>query len=529
MNTIYLQQDYSKNGSQVQLVLPIETGLLIRADDSVRLLSQIMEELDYRKLYQAYSPSGRNPAVSPKNLYKVLVYGYMSNIYTSRALETACRRDINFMWLLEGQKGPDHNTIARFRSERLSGVVEDLFNQLVEKLHQLGEIAFENVFVDGTKIEACANKYSFVWKKTTAKNETRLQAKAGKLLSVIGYECKTTDATTLEKMKGALSQLMTKKEAQGIEFVSGKGKHKTQLQRDIELLEEYIWKQEKYDRYNGLFDGRNSFSKTDTDATFMHMKEDHMRNSQLKPGYNIQIGVEGEYIVGVDISSERSDPLTLIPFVERMTQSYPEKFKNIIADAGYESEENYQYLREHEYEAYIKPQNYEAMKSKRGKGSAGRRESMIYTPEQDTYICKNGKALHPAGTKVRKSKSGYVSEITVYECEGCEGCLFKSSCTKSAGNKRMEVSKLFVNLREQSLVNITSTKGVLLRLNRSIQVEGAFGVLKEDYGFRRFLLRGTKNVRTEFLLLSFGYNVNKLHNKIQSNRCRQMLHEIAAA
>jgi hypothetical protein len=453
----------------------------------------------------------------------------MNSIYTSRALEMACRRDINFMWLLEGQRGPDHNTIARFRSERLSGVVEDLFSQLVMELHQQGEIAFENIFVDGTKIEANANKYSFVWKKSTVKNEAKLQTKAEKLLASIGYEEEIVGTTALEKMQDKHHQLLAKKEAQGIEFVSGKGSHKNQLQRDIELLEEYIGQQDKYNHYNLLFNGRNSFSKTDPDATFMHMKEDHMRNSQLKPGYNVQIGVEGEYIVGVDISSERSDSLTLIPFLERMAQAYPHRFKDVVADAGYESEENYLYLQEQRYGAYIKPQNYESMKSKRKIEGIGRRENMAYDHEQDMYICKNGKPLLPVGTKARKSKSGYASELTIYECESCEGCPLKSRCTKSVGCKRMEVSKCFVEFRGQSMANITSPRGILLRLNRSIQVEGAFGVLKEDHGYRRFLLRGNKNVRTEFLLLSIGFNVNKLHNKIQSDRCRQLLHEIEAA
>ena len=528
MKQSYLQQDYSKNGRDVQLVLPIETEILIPADDSVRLLSQLLEELDYRKLYQAYSRHGRNPAVSPKNLFKVLVYGQMINIYTSRELEISCRRDINFMWLLEGQKGPDHNTIARFRRNRLGDAVEDLFRQLVLKLYDLGEIAFENIFVDGTKIEACANKYSFVWKKSTEKNETKLQAKAEKLLVSLGCEDEF-GATVLEKMQTALGRLLEKKESQGVEFVSGKGKHKTQLQREIEQLEEYIRQQNKYTGYNQLFNGRNSFSKTDPDATFMHMKEDHMRNSQLKPGYNVQIGVEGEYIVGVDISSERSDALTLIPFFNRMNHSYPQQFQNVVADSGYESEENYLFLQDLGYTTYIKPQNYETLKRKRAKDYFSRRENMGYDPEKDEYICKNERTLRSVGKTTRKSKSGFISDLTIYECESCEGCTLKPNCTKSIMNKRMKVSKRFVELHDQSMVNITSPKGILLRMNRSIQVEGAFGVLKEDHGFRRFLLRGYKNVRVEFLLLSLAYNVNKLHNKIQNNRRQQMLHKIEAA
>ena len=243
------------------MALPIETSILIPADDSVRLLSQVLEELDYSRLYKAYSRNGRNPAVTPKNLFKVLVYGYMSGIYTSRGLETACRRDINFMWLLQSEKGPDHNTIARFRSERLTNVVEDLFRQLVEKLHECGEIAFENLFVDGTKIEACANKYSFVWKKAVTKNEVRLQSKAKNAIGRITRCDKIPEEVTVENLLQVQTQLQDQIQAAGVQLVHGKGQHKQQLQRDLEEVSGYLERQEQYNRYNALFDGRNSFSK----------------------------------------------------------------------------------------------------------------------------------------------------------------------------------------------------------------------------------------------------------------------------
>ncbi len=507
------------------MVLPLATEFLIPADDSVRLLSQILEELDYRKLYQAYSRKGRNPAVSPKNLFKVLVYGYMSDIITTRALERACRRDINFMWLLQGEKAPDHNTISRFRSGRLNEAVEDLFYQTIRLFQQLGEISFENIFIDGTKIEACANKYSFVWKKATAKNEARLQGKAHKLLTSLGYKQDISKMVTADSMRSVLHELYQKASEAGISFVKGIGKRKTQTQRDIETLENFIAKQEKYDTYNGLFDGRNSFSKTDTDATFMHMKEDHMRNSQLKPGYNVQIGVAAEYIVGIDISSERSDQLTLIPFLNKLENAYPEKFRNVIADAGYESEENYMYLQRNEYTSYIKPQNHELRKTKKEKSKIGKPENMVYDPGKDTYTCAAGKVLRPIGKSKRTSKSGYVSELTRYECESCEGCPVKERCTKSKWNRQMELSRAFIAFRDISEANISTPTGILLRMNRSIQAEGVFGAIKEDHGFRRFLLRGKKNVRIEFLLMSLGHNMNKLHNKIQADRCGGMLHD----
>lgn len=508
-----------------QLVLPFPIDMIIPEDDSVRLLSQIMEGLNYIKLYRAYSPVGRKSAVSPKTLFKIMVYAYMNNIYTTRGIEQACRRDINFMWLLEGQKAPDHNTISRFRSERLVGVVEDLFTQLINELEKLGEVAFENLYIDGTKIEANANKYSFVWKKATTKNAEKLRVKICKFILQLNEDLvfAFSEDKPLEEIREVLHQ---KKESEKIQFVYGKGQRKTTLQKAIETLEEFLTRQNKYEEYQNTFQGRNSFSKTDKDATFMHMKDDHMRNSQLKPGYNVQIGVEGEYIVGVDISDERSDQMTLIPFLKRMEANFPDrKHENIVADAGYESEENYAYLESTSQNSYIKPANYEKSKTRKYRNDMSLRENMSYDEENDEYTCQNGKKLKVVGQTTRKSKSEYTSEITIYECESCEGCQYKSKCTKAKGNRQMRISKNFVKHRSKSLTNIITAKGILLRMNRSIQVEGAFGILKEDYGFRRFLMRGKKNVRVEFLLLAIGYNVNKLHNKIQNNRCGLLLHE----
>ena len=154
---------------------------------------------------------------------------------------------------------------------------------------------------------------------------------------------------------------------------------------------------------------------------------------------------------------------------------------------------------------------------------------MVYDAVKDEYLCANNEKLVVVGKTTRTSKSGYKSDVTLYECESCEGCSLKKQCTKAAGNKKISVSKLFLEGRAESLNNITTVEGILLRMNRSIQVEGAFGVLKEDHSFRRFVMRGKKNVETEFLLLSFGFNINKLHNKIQQDRCGSSLHQFKIA
>ena len=523
-------KDYTEFHQVYQLKLPLELEMLIPVDDSVRLLSQMLEGLNYSKLYQAYSVKGRKPAVDPKTMFKVLTYAYMNGIYTSHKIETACRRDINFLWLLAGNKAPDHATVARFRQKYLAESVDDLFYQMVNKLYEMEEIRFENVFIDGTKIEANANRYTFVWRSAVNKNEVKMFEKVKNLVNEINLseirDFSVMAGTLTKDIDLILDYLKEKTDSLGIEFVHGIGRRKTQLQRWMEQLDEYKARQEKYNESNRLFQGRNSYSKTDTDATFMHMKDDHMRNSQLKPGYNVQIGVESEYVTGVGIFQDRNDIATLIPMLEKMKENHGRKYTNIIADSGYESEENYLYLEKNGQIPFIKPQTYEIWKKKSFKNDISKRENMIYDGEKDEYSCRNDKKLKKIGITHKTSATGYRSEITLYECESCVGCPHKSKCTKATGNRRMLVSKTFVEKRYVSYQNIMSDQGILLRVNRSIQVEGAFGVLKNDYNFTRFLTRGKNSVKTEFMLLCLGYNLNKLHSKIQSERCGQHLHPL---
>ena len=181
-------KNYTEFNESYQLVLPLSLEGLVPEDDSVRLLSHELEELDYTLLYQAYSAKGRNPAVDPKTMFKILTYAYSQNIYSSRRIETACKRDINFMWLLAGQKAPDQCTIARFRSGALETACEDLFYQMVKRLADAGELSIETVFIDGTKIESCANKYTFVWKKSVGKWEEKMFRKIQEAVETVNYE-----------------------------------------------------------------------------------------------------------------------------------------------------------------------------------------------------------------------------------------------------------------------------------------------------------------------------------------------------
>ena len=430
---IKYHKNYTEFGEPYQLVLPLNLEGLVPNDDSVRLLSHELEDLNYSLLYQAYSAKGRNPAVDPKTMFKILTYAYSQNIYSSREIETACKRDINFMWLLAGKKAPDHSTIARFRTGFLADACEDLFYQMVRRLEQMNELSKETVFIDGTKLEACVNKYTFVWKKSVGKWVEKMFLKTQEAVALLNREylqsfsvSKETRTHDIQKICCFIEQVC---EEQHTVFVHGRGKRKSRNQKYLELFRRFLERQTVYDWHTASFQGRNNYCKTDLDATFMHMKDDHMRNAQLKPGYNLQIGVDSEYIVAADIFQDRNDVWTLIPFLETIEKKVGFRYPSVTADSGYESEEAYTYLREQKQKPYIKPQTYEKRKKRSFKQDISKRENMGYDEITDTYICHAGKELKPLFIKKQKSKSGYESEVTVYECEDCTGCPHKERCT----------------------------------------------------------------------------------------------------
>ena len=526
---INLYKNYTSNRGNYQLKLPLNIEYMIPNNDSVRLLSQFVEEMDLTDLYSTYSRLRENQA-TPRQMLKIVLYSYMNHNYSSRSMELSCKRDVNFMYLLEGSPAPDHSTFARFRSIHFAPCSETIMAEMSNFLYEIGEISGDTIFIDGTKIEACANKYTFVWKKAVSKNLERLLSKLADFVAeceeLYGIKLVYENKVKMKHVKKLRKKLYALKKEENIEFVHGCGKRKTPIQRSIEKLEEYLRKLKEYTQKIHTCGKRNSYSKTDKDATFMRMKEDAMKNGQLKPGYNVQNGVDSQYIVWVTVCDKPGDTTTLIPFIKSMENSLYFKYFKIDADSGYESEENYLYIKENGQLSYIKPANYEISKTRKYKHDISRIENMDYTELGDYYTCKNNKKLTVNKIVKRKSKTGYISEKTIYTCEDCSNCVYKSKCIRGHNCKtpleervkNLETSKLFNMLRKEDLERIISDDGCELRMNRSIQAEGSFGEIKQDMGFRRYLCKGKKNVLAESILLAMAHNINKLHNKIQLDR-----------
>ena len=464
--TKLLQKDYTKNSDGYQLKLPLNLETIIPDNDSVRLLSQFVEAMDLTDLYSTYE---RINSVSSRTLLKIVLYSYMNGDYSSRSMELNCKRDINFMFLLEGSPAPDHATFARFRSIHFAPCSKRILAEMSNALFDMGEISGETIFIDGTKIEASANKYTFVWKKAVTKNQAKLLQKLADFVAEceLLYDIKIVYGNTIKikHVKKLRKKLYALKETENIVFVHGIGKRKTSLQKSIETLESYLNRLKKYNQQIHICAERNSYSKTDHDATFMRMKEDAMGNGQLKPA------------------------------------------------------------------------NYEISKTRKYKNDIGKIENMEYDVKKDIYTCKNGKKLGVDHIRHSKSKTGYVSEKTIYKCEDCNGCPYKSECIKGNNcktpleerTKTLQVAKTFLKHRKEDLDRILSEEGILFRTNRSIQAEGSFGDLKQDMQFRRYLSKGNANVLAESTLLAMARNINKLHNKIQNGRTGTHLFPIKSA
>ena len=524
-----LQGNYTTNESSYQIKLPIDLGIKLPDNDPVFLLDAIINEMDLSELTNSYGRHVKKTA-DPIKLFKILILGIMQKIKTARGLQQACVKNIDFMYLLDGSPAPDHATIARFVSQHFSKCSESTMAKVTLALKELGEISGKTVFIDGTKIEAYANKYTYVWKKAVTRNMEQLAEKLCCFFEKCEQEFNIKAAygteLNLRSLKKLRKKLYAIKNEQKITFVHGAGKKKSKIQKAIEELESYIERAKKYIHQKHTCGSRNSYSKTDRAATFMRLKGDDLGNGQLKPAYNVQNAVDSEYIVYSNIFPSPTDTNTLAPFLLQMEEQLGYKYIEVVADAGYESEENYKFLESNGQIAYIKPVNYEISKTKKYKTDIGKPENMSYDPVEDVYICKNGKKLKVTGTRKRKTVSGYILESTAYTCADCSGCPFKEKCIKGNNcntpmderNKTMFVAKKKEEYRRQDLERIQSDYGAQLRINRSIQVEGSFAVEKEDMNFRKYSYRGKEAVLAQTILVAIAYNFSKLYHKIQNNR-----------
>jgi transposase len=377
-----------------QWLLPPSLGELIPSGHMVRIVDAAIDRIDDALFLASYVGGGRS------NYHpKLMVFGYMQRLYSSRLITKAVREQVPFMWLAAGQT-PDFRTLNRFRSERAKDLLEPVFTAVLEMLVEEGYVKLEHYFVDGTKIESAANRYTFVWEKAVVKHKAKLQEKVQTLFTAIDEAEKQEDhehggkdlrefgeaaGITSEKLEDAVKRLEEKLQEQP--------KDKPLKKAIRQLRKDWLPRLQKYEAHQHILGTRNSYSKTDPDATFMRMKEDHMRNGQLKPGYNVQVGTENQFILGYSLHQRPTDTRCLKPHLEKVEAALGKLPGTLIADAGYGGEENYAYLEEKQVEALVKYSTYHKEKSKAWQADISKIDNWVYDETEDTWMCAAGKQL----------------------------------------------------------------------------------------------------------------------------------------
>jgi transposase len=501
-------------------LLPPSLEELIPEDHLVRVVNRVLDELDLEPILNEYKGGGTS-SYHPRMMLKVLVYAYTQKVNSSRQIAKALRENVNFMWI-SGNNRPDFRTINRFRSSVMKEGIEVVFSEVLQYLIEGGYVKLEHYFLDGTKIEANSNKYKWVWAKSTAKYKERLQEKIQELLEKIEQENEAEQEEygdrDLEELGGGSrggggeidSEALQRRIERLNERLVDKMKNKWEAKAMRILQEDYLPRQKKYEEQEKLLAGRNSYAKTDPDATFMRMKEDAMLNGQLKPGYNVQIGTENQFVVGFSIHQKTNDMNCLIPNLHQVQKRLGRLPQTVIADAGYGSEENYAFLERTGIEGYVKYPLFSKQQKRSWRKQRFRVENWEYDRERDEYICPNQQRLAFLGTRHRITDNGYRTSIREYECGFCNDCPIKPQCTRAAGNRRVRVNLILNYYQQHAREKLTSDEGIKLRSRRGVEAETVFGRIKQDWGFRRFSLRGIEKVKTEWGLLCIAHNIAKL-------------------
>ena len=489
------------------LLIPPSLDELVPENHIVRVVDAVIDRLDISDILSTYRGGG-NSAFNPKMMLKILVFAYLSNVYSSRRIEELLCRDIYFMWLA-GMKRPDFRTINYYRGKRLKEGFDSVFTHVVELLHEEGFVSLRVQYIDGTKIESAANKYTFVWRGSVEKHDAKLKAKTETLLRQIEQnhaietqENPVAEDLTAEEVAGRVERIKAKVDVAKLSKEERKGLK--QIETDA------VPRMNRYKEQLATMGSRNSYSKTDHDATFMRMKEDAMLNGQLKPGYNVQISTENQFITNFGVYQRPTDTLTMISYLESFRDRYGIQSHEIVADSGYGSEENYEYMFASGITPYVKYNMFHVEQRRSYRNNPFRVSNLFYNPDDDFYVCPMGQKMRFIRQEKRYTASGYQQTVSVYRASRCEGCPLRGQCHKSKRNRQIEVNHTLDDYKARARELLTSEQGLKHRGKRPIEPEAVFGQIKECGKFRRLRLKGLTGAKIEFGLKAIAHNLRKL-------------------
>lgn len=489
-------------------MLPPSLEELIEKNHPVRIVNQVIDKIDIDPLLKKFKGGGTS-SYHPRMLLKVLVYGYLNNTYSSRRMESALKENIHFMWLA-GMNKPDHNTINRFRSARLKDVLKTVFSQVVMLLNEAGHLSLKDIYTDGTKIEAQANRYTFVWGNAIKTSKSRMEEQLKELWAyaekIAAEELKDQTPESFAPVSAAQVRETVDKIDQALE---GKEISKKKRQQINYAKKNWPTNVERYIQQEQILGKRNSYSKTDQDATFMRMKEDHMRNGQLKPAYNVQLSSSNQFIVNYSLHQNPTDTTTLKGHLNTFRSLYKFYPAVLTADAGYGSEENYVLLANGKIRAYVKHNQFD--REQRGKEKDWfKSDNLEYDKSKDIVYCPIGEPMKNIGTSIRNTDNGFKQTLTNYQAIKCKACPVRDVCHSQKGNRIVGINHRLRKLKRKANTLLTSEEGLRHRKKRPADIEPVFANIKHNKNFKRFMLKGINKVEIETGLLAIAHNLGKL-------------------
>ena len=515
---------HGEHYTPIQMKFPVDLEKIIEISDPIYTFNEIMGKVDLTKYFVVEGNKAGRPRLNSIKLLKIIIFAFMEFGYASlRNINKLCNTDIRFIWLLDGMSAPSHMTISNFINEFLVDSIENIFKDINSYIFETDNVDLNHIYIDGTKLEANANKYSWVWKKSCITNRNKVFMHLSLLiheinntdLQYLNVEIGTRQEYSVEYVEFILSEYEKLMDVDISTFVYGSGKRKTKVQKHYEKLVDYLDRLRKYAyRIKTCGDSRNSYSKTDPGATFMRNKRDYMGNDQLLPCYNVQVGICDEYIAVMDVQQFTSDMDCFIPLMNKFSKTYGFYPHYPVADAGYGSYNNYLFCQQKGMKKFMKFTMFNKETTDKKYHEDIYREVNFKRDENGNLICPNGKKFNYLYSRpVKGNKFGRTEEL--YQCEDCTGCPHKEKCHKSEKNRIIRMNEELTSFHQEVIDNLESIHGALLRMNRSIQAEGTYGVIKWNREYTRERRRGLKSVIFEFSAICLGFNLHKYHLKKQ--------------
>ena len=521
-----MYQNYTTG--QTEFVLNFD--FTVSSTHIVRLIDAFVDSIPSEILLEDNVSTTGRPLSHPAIMLKILLFAYSRQTFSGRKIELMLEENIPMRWLAH-ENHYSYHTINNFRSSsHASELIKQSFVYFSLALKDHDLIKDDAVFIDGTKIEADANRYSFTWKKSVQKYHNNLKEKASALYEELVEKqvIKSMDLETVQSSSGMelISENITEEIAKLNEEIEQEpkvikgGSPKKRRRRFLsktkrQLDQDFIPRAKKYEEAKRIFQGRNSFSKTDHDATFMCMKEDPMRNRELKPGYNLQIATHNQFVLDYGLFANPTDTRTLVPFLNQFHST--DFFNYIVADAGYGSEYNYtSIIDQFEKEPLIPYNTFLKEQKRKFKNDLSKPQNWPYNEEDDYYIDHLGVRFSFYRYSTRKDKYGFKRDLKIYQADKIQlsSELDELAKTSSGRQRQIQVNQTWNYYREKIKENLSSDEGQAVYRRRKYDVEPVFGRMKRDFGVRRTHLRGQKPVENDIGLVLMSMNLVKLGKMI---------------